>query len=237
MWQDVAVPGELTLVAGRRLELFLQELAHEALHAGPEAVLWCDGAHSFHPDVFAELNLVNGRQADDGAERMLVKRCMTPFQWDSTLTRHLDEKLAATPTRLVLVHPFDTLWSHEEIQDWEQEDYTRFSLAHLKGLARRFGVPIVLGADMARWWRTHPVLAGATVAASDRQWTAQAIEGRWRLQREQDGHVLDPHLRRRVTLLDFIEPTPVPIERPLAVPPPMRPLANERRPYATDRSA
>ena len=56
---------------------------------------------------------------------------------------------------LVAVNPFDALWTHEEIQDWEQEDYTRFSLGHLSGLARRHGVPILLGIDLDRLWRTH----------------------------------------------------------------------------------
>ena len=186
------------------LTSFLQELAHEALHASPSPILWCDGAHAFHPDEFAELNLERGREADDGADRLLVKRCMTPFQWDSTLTQHLDSKLAETGAALVVVHPFNTLWSHEEIQDWEQEDYTRFSLGHLKGLARQHQVPIVLGTEMERWWKTHPTLAALTHSAADARWTVTRPDGRWRAMRD-DGFVLDPLLRRQVTLLDYME--------------------------------
>ena len=205
MWQPLLEPGRLAVVQAPQglLRGYLQELTHHAVHAGPGAVLWCDGAHSFDPAEFAELNLVRGRAADDGALRVLVKRCMTPFQWDSTLHAHLDEKLATCETRLVVVNPFDTLWSHEEIADWEQEDYTRFSLKHLREAARRFRVPILLGCDLERWSRTHPVLAQATAQAVDERWWVTAPDRRWRAVRH-DGLVLDPDLRRQVTLLDFL---------------------------------
>lgn len=183
---------------------FLQELTHFAVHRHPGAVLWCDGGHTFNPAEFAELNLTRGFAADDGAERVLVKRCMTPFQWDSTLTQHLGDKLAQAEAALVVANPFDALWRHEEIQDWEQEDYTRFSLQVLHGLARRHKVPILLGVDVDRLWRTHPVLARAIVEAVDERWRVAAPDGRWKAVRD-DGVVLDPDLRRQVTLLDYVK--------------------------------
>ena len=216
MWETLLEPGRLALVGApqRLLQGFLQELTHFAVHRQPGAVLWCDGAHSFHPEAFAELNLTRGRAADEGADRVLVKRCMTPFQWDSTLTQHLGQKLEEADVGLVVVNPFDTLWTHEEIADWEQEDYTRFSVRHLHGVARRHKVPILLGVDIDRWWATHPVLAKTTVEAVDSRWTVTAPDGRWKAVRD-DGLELDPSLRRQVTLLDYVEePLLVQAQRP-----------------------
>jgi hypothetical protein len=221
VWRPLLEPGKLTLVHApqRQLAGFLQELAHFSVHTHPGTVLWCDGSHAFHPDVFAELNMTRGHSADDGADRLLVKRCMTPFQWDSTLTQHLPQKLAQTETSLVVVHPFDTLWTHEEIADWEQEDYTRFSVQHLHAEAQRRQVPILLGVDMDRWWHTHPTLARITSEAVDARWTVTAPDGRWKAVRDDDGLELDPYLRRQVTLLDFVEPA----ERVLVQVPPRHP--------------
>jgi hypothetical protein len=167
-------------------------------------VLWCDGDHGFDPYEFAELNLVRGFSAEEGATRVLIKRCMTPFQWDSVLTRHLDEKLQDNHAALVVATPFDRLWSHEEIQDWEQEDYTRFSMGHLAKTARKFGVPVLLGVDMERWWRTHPTLSRITTEMADVRWHIEAPDDRWTATRD-DGLVLDPYLRRQVTLMDFAQ--------------------------------
>ncbi len=229
MWQPLLEPGRLILLhAPQRLVCgFFQELTHFAVHRDPGTVLWCDGSHTFNPADFGELNLIRGRAADDGADRVLVKRCMTSFQWDSTLTQHLEQKLAHTETSLVVVNPFETLWTHEEIADWEQEDYTRFSLKHLHGLARRHKVPILLGADIDRLWRTHPVLAKATVDAVDARWTIQSPDGRWKAVRD-DGLELDPYLRQQVTLLDYAE------EKLLQIPivaPPTLPRV-KRRPFS-----
>lgn len=208
MWEPLLDPGRLALLAAppRPLTGFLQELTHFAVRRSPGDVLWCDGGHTFHPDHFAELNMTRGHDADDGADRVLVKRCMTPFQWDSTLSQHLEQRLESAQASLVVVNPFDQLWTHEEIQDWEQEDYTRFSVHHLKKVARRHGVPILLGADMDRWWRTHPTLARITADAVDARWTVTTPDGRWRAVREGDGLELDPYLRRQVTLVDYLAP-------------------------------
>lgn len=208
MWQPLLEPGRLALVNApqRVLTSFLQELTHFAVHHHPGAVLWCDGSHTFNPAEFAELNMTRGHSADDGAKRVLVKRCMTPFQWDSTLTQHLGQRLELSGASLVVVNPFDALWTHEEIQDWEQEDYTRFSVRHLHDLAHTHQVPILLGIDMDRWWATHPVLAKATSDVVDARWTVTTPDGRWRAVRESDGLELDPYLRRQITLLDYLAP-------------------------------
>ncbi len=209
VWSTFLEPDRLTLVSakGRHLAQFFQEIAYTALRERPGNVLWCDGDHSFNPYDQAELQMTRGHAADDGADRLLVKRCMTPFQWDTVLTRHLDLKLGEGETGLVVVNPFDRLWSHEEIQDWEQEDYTRFSLAHLAKTARRFHVPILLGVDMPRWWKSHPALAQATHDGVDARWVAQPVADRWRATSDA-GVILDPSLRRRVTLLDFVPEEP-----------------------------
>lgn len=217
MWSPVLAPAALTLLHGtaRDLRGFGQELAHYALHDRAGNVLWCDGDHGFNPHDFAELNLTRGFAADDGGERMLVKRCMTPFQWYTALSRLLPEKLAQAETALAIVNPFDRLWSTDELADWEQEDYVRFILPHLKAVAKQSKVPIILGVDMARWWRTHPVLAQATHDAAEARWSVADMGDRWRVVRD-DGVVLDPLLRHRVTLLDYVEE-----EKPMLEPAPV----------------
>lgn len=215
MWEDVLEPG-LTLISGRRSHQigFAQEVTHELLHDGRDkTVLWCDGDHGFDPYHFAELNLVRGRAADDGADRLLVKRCMTPFQWDSVLTQHLDQKLVEVDASVAIVAPFDRLWSTDELADWEAEDYVRYAVRHLKNLARRHRIPITVWVDMARWWHTHPVLAGLLHDAATSKWTLTAPGERWRLLRH-DGKTVDPFLRRNVTLLDFMDEETVPLVVP-----------------------
>lgn len=206
VWSPCLEPGRLALVHGAQQDLvgFFQELTHFSVHRGPGAVLWCDGNHCFNPYDLAELNLTRGSPAGFGAKRVLVKRCMTPFQWDSVLHGHLEQKLVEAETALVVVNPFDQLWSHEEIQDWEQEDYMRFSVRHLQGVARRRKVPILLGVDLARLWRSHPALAQIVRGGADVRWAVGCPDKRWKAVRE-DGLVLDPHLRRQVTLLDYAE--------------------------------
>ena len=222
MWAPLLEPG-LALLSGRRPDLraFHQEIAHFAIHHRDGHVLWCDGDHGFDPYDFAELNLVSGFAADDGAERLLVKRCMTPFQWDSVLTQHLGQKLATVPASMVLAAPYDALFSTDELSDWEQEDYVRYSLKHLAGLAKRHAVPILLSIDMGRWWRTHPVLAQIAQEAVPRRWQVALPGGRFRV--EGEGLVLDPYLARVVTLFDFAE-----IERAVEVPVPLPPVRSVR---------
>ncbi len=207
-------PG-LTLLHGQRRELrdFHQEIAHFALHTTEGHVLWCDGSHGFDPSDFAELNLIRGREADEGADRMLIKRCLTPFQWDSVLTLHLETKLAEVDASLVLCAPYDRLFSTDELTDWEQEDYVRYSLDHLKNLALQCHVPIVLTVDMHRWWQSHPILARMTYEAAGRRWSIRRTGAGWSA--VQDGTRLEIVARtaRRTTLDDFL-PAPEPVETP-----------------------
>jgi hypothetical protein len=233
---EVAPPATLTLLDGQAMQLrhFLQGLAHEALRRGAGPVLWCDGSHAFDPYDFAELNLTRGLAADDGAERLLVKRCMTPFQWYTTLSRLLPERIrhAAESGRagaeLAVVHPFDALFSTDELSDWEQEDYVRFVVPHLRRVAAETGVPILLAVDMAKWWRTHPTLAQATHEGVAERWSVAWTGDRFRAWRG-DGEVLDPDLRRRTTLLDFVE-EPVPVMVPA---PRRRKVERVERPWRT----
>ncbi|MCA1811361.1 MAG: hypothetical protein LC623_05050 [Halobacteriales archaeon] len=234
MWEHLLEP-RLTLLDGRAGELvgFFQELAHHGLQAGAGKVLWCDGDHGFNPHEFAEVNLTRGHAAEEGGECMLIKRCMTPFQWYTTLSRLLPEKIRAAPTRLAIVNPFDRQFSTDELADWEQEDYVRFLIPHLKAVARQTGVPILLGVDMQRWWRTHPSLAQLTRDGVDERWSVSLVGGRWRCVRD-DGTVLDPMLRHATTLLDYLDQSERPV---LVVPPTKRRLARARRTRIIHREA
>jgi hypothetical protein len=180
MWSRLLGRSQLTLASGPRghTRPLGQELAHFAL--GKEegrTVLWCDGDHGFNPYDFAELNLERGRPADWGAARLLVKRCMTPFQWDTVLTRHLEEKLMAVDASLVMAAPYEDLFSTDELTDWEREDYIDYSLAHLKDLARRFAVPVVILVDMARWCAANPLMAWKAFEAADARWVVEREAG------------------------------------------------------------
>jgi hypothetical protein len=173
------------------------------VHAREGAVLWCDGEHGFNPYHFAELNLIRGFEADWGADRVLIKRCMTPFQWDTVLNRHLDQKLVETPTSMVIAAPFERLFSTDELKDWEQEDYVEFTVANLRRLARRYRVPVLLSVDMAAWWRTHPLLASSTYEGVDVRWSiARSVRG-WRAVEESEGLEVLSKRPRRATLWDF----------------------------------
>jgi hypothetical protein len=189
------------------MRAFHQELAHYVVHHHEGSVLWCDGEHGMNPYDFAELNLERGFDADFGADRVLVKRCMTPFQWDTVLTKHLDEKLVGTEASMVLVAPYDALFSTDELKDWEQEDYVAFSLKHLRGLAQRHKVPIVLSVDMARWWRTRPVLAQLAFEAVDARWSVARLGNGWRAIRDGNETVIETLSQRQVTLRDFVPKT------------------------------
>ena len=183
MWSRMLARGQLTLASGPRphTRAVGQELAHFALGAQEaRTVLWCDGDHGFNPYDFAELNLERGREADWGARRLLVKRCMTPFQWETVLTRHLAEKLMATDASLVMAAPYEDLFSTDELQDWEREDYIDYSLAHLKDLAKRFDVPVVILVDMARWCAVNPLMAWKAFEAAHARWAIERAAGRWR---------------------------------------------------------
>jgi hypothetical protein len=212
LWSPLLPRGQLVLLSGDRGELraFHHELAHFALQRRPGPVLWCDGEHGFNPYAFAELNLRAGLEADAGAERLLVKRCMTPFQWDTVLTQHLEQKLIEAGAALALAAPYDALFSTDELQDWEQEDYVSFSLRHLREVARRRHVPLLLSVDMARWWRAHPVLARLAYEAIEARWTVRRSGEGWVVRSGNLGPELGRPAERQRTLDAYLgEPLPV----------------------------
>lgn len=227
-WAPIAVPGRLTLISGPRgtMRAFGQELAHDAVHHTPGTVLWCDGDHGFNPYEFAELNLERGFDADFGADRVLVKRCMTPFQWDTVLTKHLGAKLMETNASLVLAQPYEALFSTDELKEWEQEDYVRYSLRHLRDLARQHRVPVLLSVDMHRWWRSHPTLATLAHDAAEAKWAVMRSGEGWRVLPSTNGL---PEIVARVgptrqsTLYDFADTgiTVGPVRVPRLVPRPV----------------
>lgn len=209
-WAPITVPGRLTLVSGPRgtMRAFGQELAHDAVHRTAGTVLWCDGDHGFNPYDFAELNLERGFDAEFGADRVLVKRCMTPFQWDTVLTKHVGAKLLEANASLVLAQPYEALFSTDELKDWEQEDYVRYSLKHLRGLARQHKVPILLSVDMHHWWRSHPTLATLAHDAAEAKWAVLRMGEGWRVVPSMPG---SPEIlaragpTRQLTLYDFAD--------------------------------
>jgi hypothetical protein len=217
VWSPLLAAGALTLLNGPRsvARHTLQELAHHAVNHHQGAVLWCDGDHGFDPYDFAELNLERGLEADHGAERVLVKRCMTPFQWDTVLSQHLPQKLHETETAFVIAAPFDRLFSTDELADWEQEDYVRYNLKHLKRLAARRSVPILISVDMARWWRTHPTLAKMAYEAADHRWSLTRSRTSLRAVNEATGETIRRLHAPLRTLYDFAPaPETVPLHTP-----------------------
>jgi len=205
VWPSILAPSLLTMTSGSRelMRSFHHDLAHYALHHRSGTVLWADGEHGFNPYDFAELNLRAGFDAEHGADRLLVKRCMTPFQWDTVLTKHIAEKLYATPSSLVLAAPFDGLYSTDELTDWEREDYLRFCLKHLKGLALRHKVPVVISVDMARWCKAHPLIAWEAFNACDARFALRPAGDGWTALQMQTGLDLATDAVRQLTLFDF----------------------------------
>lgn len=121
----------------------VQELVHDALRRHPGKVLVYDSSHAFHPDSFAAANRRKGRPEAEHAERCLIQRCITPFQWDTLLSKHLDKFIAANEgsVALVIAFPYGRLFATDELSDWERVDHLDFSLEHLTKRGAR--VPIV----------------------------------------------------------------------------------------------
>lgn len=122
---------------------FVQDLVHDALRRHPGKVLVYDASHAFHPDSYAATNRRKGRPDAEHAERCLIQRCITPFQWDTLLSKHLDRFLAANAgdVALVVAFPYGRLFATDELSDWERVDHLDFSLEHLA--KRGASVPIV----------------------------------------------------------------------------------------------
>lgn len=121
----------------------VQLLVHDALRRHPGKVLVYDAAHAFAPDSFAAMNRRRGRPEAEHAERCFIQRCITPFQWDTLLSKHLDKWLAQNQgnVALVIAFPYGRLFATDELAEWERVDHLDFSLEHLG--KRGAEVPIV----------------------------------------------------------------------------------------------
>lgn len=193
---------------------FAQEAIHHAVRTRPGAVLVLDGEHGFNPYDYAELNLLRGHAAELEQKRVLTKRALTAFQWDTILDRHLARKLAETEVALVVAAPYDRLFLHEELRDWEAEDHLRFSVADLAAKAERHGVPMLGLVDLPRLWREAPAMATILEEGAPLKWSVREEGGAWLLADEADGAVR-PWRSRPGTLDAFLpelEPaTPLPV--------------------------
>jgi hypothetical protein len=154
-------PDRVTILTGQSgvLNSFHHDLVIEALHASPRPVLVLDGAHCLNVYDFAERNFQRGNHGDYGANRALVCRAMTPFQWAKMLTTELHDNLASHEPGLVLATHFDLQFNKDDIVDWEQLDYVSSCLRYMRRLAHHHKTPILLTLDLARWSRTHPAVA------------------------------------------------------------------------------
>jgi hypothetical protein len=111
----------------------VQTLVHDALRRHPGKVLVYDAAHAFAPDAFAAMNRRRGRPETEHADRCFIQRCITPFQWDTLLWKHLDKWLDQNKgnVALVIAFPYGRLFATDELADWERVDHLDFSLEHL----------------------------------------------------------------------------------------------------------
>ncbi len=221
------LPSAPVLLSGnaRGLRAFHHALLADAVHATDKAVLVLDGAHCINPHEIGFAHLQHGHAADYAADRVLIRRAMTPFQWDACMSEDLDAQFHALDVGLVLAAPIDAQILRDEITDWEQEAYLAAHLAWAKRLAARHAVPILWSIDMQRFSRRAPLLA---VQLRDGIPTTRHIEveGRgWRVT-NQDGEVLmRPRMaQRRIT--DYLGPD---LHRPLAASVPMARRTNPRR--------
>jgi hypothetical protein len=213
MWAPLLEPGVTRVHASaRQLWSAVQEVVHHAVRKRGGTVLVCDGSHGFNPYDYAELNLVRGAPAEFAAHRVLVKRAMTAFQWDTILDKQLAARLAQGGVDLVVAAPYDSLFAHEELVDWEQEDHLRYSVGDLAVKAERHGVPILAFVDTHRQARSHPALWAIQEEGIRRKWRCWRQGGAWQLVDE-----ADPEIRVVPGTLESFE-RPL-LHAPLRVPP------------------
>jgi hypothetical protein len=160
--------GRISVLAGssRVLNSFHHDLVIEALQSSPRPVVFLDGAHCLNVYDFAERNFQRGNPGDFGADRSLLCRAMTPFQWAKMLTTEMHDNLSLHEPSLVVAAHFDLQFNKDDLVDWEQLDYVGSCLRYLRRLAHLHKIPIVLTLDLARWTRTHPAVADLLVQAS-----------------------------------------------------------------------
>ncbi len=187
MWDRLLAPGFRRIdVPRQQLWSFTQEAIHQAVRRRPGNVLVCDGEHGFNPYDYAELNLVRGEPAEFAARRVLTKRAMTAFQWDTILDRHLARKMVESETALVVAAPYDRLFLHEELQEWEAEDHLRFSVADLHKKGERHRVAVLALVDLERFVREAPTMAAILEDGVPERWRVRAEGGAWRIADEAD---------------------------------------------------
>lgn len=158
----------------------VQALVHDALRRHPGKALVYDAAHAFAPDAFAATNRRNGRPEAEHAGRCLVQRCITPFQWDTLLWKHLDRFLAdnAGNVALVVAFPYGRLFATDELAEWERVDHLDFSLEHLARRGREVPIVAVTSLDGIA---DQPDLHGRLAAVPDLV-RVRLEKGGWRLQ-------------------------------------------------------
>lgn len=155
------------------------ELAHAALRRGEGHVLVYDGSHCIHPDTFARINRREGLEPTAGARRTFVQRAITPFQWDTLLSKHLDRMLAGHAHEAVVLAPYDRLFATDELAEWERIDHLEFSLERL---AQRAGqAPILAIGDLDRLAAEQPALATRMRAGVHRRVRVLRERSVWRL--------------------------------------------------------
>lgn len=180
MWEPLLQPGFLLVDAPAAVQGDLvQGLVHEALRACPHDVLVYDSSHAFHPDSFALENRRRLRPPAEHATRCLVQRALTPFQWDTLLSKGLDHMLSERPLGLVAAFPYGRLFATDELAEWERIDHLEFSLAHLRRRGER--LPIVAVTDLAELAADQPALANAMRSGVPRLATVRRHRGTWSL--------------------------------------------------------
>jgi len=194
------------------LRALVHELLHEAVHDSDKAALLLDGGHVFDPYDAADLNMTRGYPAAFGAERTLIRRTLTPYQWHHALTEDLDAKLVATPARILIAAPFEALFVTEELEEWERRDYCQHAMACLRATSRRFSVPVAIMADVAGLWHRHPQIGTIIVKQSDRWLGTKRTPGGWEItDMRSSERILEARGKLR-TLDDF------PTSQPMALP-------------------
>lgn len=181
--------GRLSVVAAPTpaLRPLHHALVHEALVADPGPVFFLDGASTFSVVQFTEYLLRLGAGFELAQDRVHTHRALTPFNWVDMLTDRLEDGLRLHGPSLVVAGFFNTQFEKEDdLRDWEQERYVEETLQLVRRLAERHRARIVLTLDLARWTRTHPILADILrrqvsvllhAAVDPRGWSLYAARG------------------------------------------------------------
>lgn len=205
-------PGRLTAVAAPHpaLRSLHHALLHEALQAEPAPVYFLDGASTLSCVGMAEHLLRHGASIELANDRLHTHRALTPFNWVEMLTDTLDAGLQADRPSLTIAGFFNAQFEKDsDLADWEQERYVQETLQLMQHIAARHRARIVLTLDLARWTRTHPILAQilrrgvATLlhaAADPRGWSLHAASGQALMEPPRTRQTLDAWLPEALPL-------------------------------------